>query len=244
MILDDLGYRSYLNFRISSGQSEQNLEQKLSVLNILAGRVANFSEFFNKLERLAEKLQEPPINNGKIPRITLSTLHSSKGLEFEKVFIIDATAEQIPNAANDPDDHKAYAEEVRLFYVGATRAKQELIFVCVKSRQNKINPSPFISYLIDGLPKKKSQPEKISGPPRSRQGFGIPGGKRPDYHSWQLNEATTDLSDYQQGRVVCHQRFGAGLILERDGAIALIHFDAVGDKKMNLAVCIENGIIK
>ena len=244
MILDDLGYRSYLNFRISSGQSEQNLEQKLSVLNILAGRVSNFLEFFNKLERLAEKLQEPPINKGKIPRVTLSTLHSSKGLEFEKVFIIDATAEQIPNAANDPDDHKAYAEEVRLFYVGATRAKQELIFVCVKSRQNKINPSPFISYLIDGLPKKKSQPEKISGPPRSRQGFGIPGGKRPDYHSWQLNEATTDLSDYQQGRVVCHQRFGAGLILERDGAIALIHFDAVGDKKMNLAVCIENGIIK
>ncbi|MEA4805773.1 ATP-dependent helicase [Acetobacterium wieringae] len=242
MILDSLGYRSYLNFRISSGQSEESIEQKLTVLKILGGRVNNFPDFFDKLERLAEKLQEPQTRKAKTPRVTLSTLHSSKGLEFEKVFIIDATEGQIPNVSNAPEDAKAYAEEVRLFYVGATRAKQELIFLCVKHRDKDIKPSPFISYLIDGLPRKKAAPEKPGL--RHRESFGRQQGKWQDYHTGAASGATVDLGAYQQGRVVIHQRFGAGTILTRNGNIASIHFETAGEKKMNLAVCLENGVIK
>jgi len=242
MILDDLGYRSYLNFRISSGQSEENIEQKLAVLKILGGRVPNFPDFFDKLEVLAEKLQEPQTKKAKIPRVTLSTLHSSKGLEFEKVFIIDATDGQIPNVANTPEDAKAYAEEVRLFYVGATRAKQELIFLCVKHREKDIKPSPFISYLIDGLPRKKSPVEKTVS--RPRESFGSQHSKWQDYHAGEVGSASVDLSAYQNGTVITHQRFGAGTILTRNGDIASIHFDMAGEKKMNLVVCLENGVIK
>jgi DNA helicase-2/ATP-dependent DNA helicase PcrA len=242
MILDDLGYQSYLNFRISSGQSEENIEQKLAVLKILGGRVANFPDFFEKLERLAQKLQEPQTRKAKIPRVTLSTLHSSKGLEFEKVFIIDATEGQIPNVSNVPEDAKAYAEEVRLFYVGATRAKQELIFLCIKHRDKEIKPSPFISYLIDGLPSKKAPAEKPGL--RHRESFGRQQGKWQDYHARAVSGAIVDLQAYQQGRVVIHQRFGAGTILTRTGDIACIYFETAGEKKMNLAVCVDNGVIK
>lgn len=244
MILDDLGYRSYLNFRISSGQSEENIEQKLSVLRILAGRVPNFPEFFEKLERLEEKLREPQTQKNKIPRVTLSTLHSSKGLEFEKVFIIDATEGQIPNVSNDPEDEKAYAEEVRLFYVGATRAKKELIFLCVKHREKDIKPSPFIGYLIDGLPKKQPKIGKTASKPRSKESFGIQSGKWQDYHGGQPDESNVNLTSYQKGTIIVHQRFGEGTIIERNGAIASIYFEATGEKKMNLAVCLENGVIK
>ena len=48
----------------------------------------------------------------------------------------------------------------------------------------------------------------------------------------------------QQGRVVIHQRFGAGTIQTRNGDIATIYFETAGEKKMNLAVCVENGVIK
>ncbi|MBI4857000.1 MAG: ATP-dependent helicase [Acetobacterium woodii] len=244
MILDDLGYRSYLNFRISSGQSEENIEQKLSVLRILGGRVPNFPEFFEKLEVLEEKLREPQTRKNKIPRVTLSTLHSSKGLEFEKVFIIDATQGQIPNVSNDPEDEKAYAEEVRLFYVGATRAKKELIFICVKHREKDIKPSPFITYLIDGLPKKQSKPGKTAAKPRSKESFGNQSVKWQDYHTGRPDELNVDLTSYQEGTTIFHQRFGEGTIIERTGAIASIHFETAGEKKMNLAVCLENGVIK
>lgn len=244
MILDDLGYRSYLNFRISSGQSEENIEQKISVLKILGGRVPNFPEFFEKLERLEEKLKEPQTARNKKPMVTLSTLHSSKGLEFEKVFIIDATENQLPSVSSAPEDEKIYAEEVRLFYVGATRAKKELIFLCVKHNEKGIKPSPFIAYLIDGLPKKKPSANKITTKKLTKESFGNPSIKWQDYHDRQTDDSTIDLSPYDKGTKITHQRFGQGTIVERNGAIACIHFETAGEKKMNLAVCIENGVIK
>ncbi|WP_373481452.1 ATP-dependent helicase [Acetobacterium sp.] len=240
MILDSLGYQSYLNFRISSGQSEENIEQKLAVLKILGGRVPNFPAFFDKLESLAQKLQEPQTPKARTPRVTLSTLHSSKGLEFEKVFIIDATEGQIPNVSNAPEDARAYAEEVRLFYVGVTRAKTELIFMCVKHRDKAIKPSPFISYLIDGLPRKKAAPAKTA----PRESFGGQHLKWQDCRAGEVRGANLDLSAYQQGTIVVHQRFGAGTILTRNGDIASIQFETAGEKKMNLAVCLENSVIK
>jgi DNA helicase-2/ATP-dependent DNA helicase PcrA len=244
MILEELGYRSYLNFRISSGQSEENIEQKLAVLKILAGRVADFPEFFAKLERLEEKLREPQTKREQKPQITLSTLHSSKGLEFEKVFIIDATEGQLPSVSAAPEDEQAYAEEVRLFYVGATRAKKELIFLCVKHQENGIRPSPFIAYLIDGLPRKK---------PGAREMPSRPPGVPPTFNTgikWQSYQGRgdpnfdVDLSAYREGSAVTHQRFGKGVILEINGPIANVRFEKNGDKKMNLAVCLTNGVIR
>ena len=146
--------------------------------------------------------------------------------------------------SNEPEDEKAYAEEVRLFYVGATRAKKELIFLCVKHREKDIKPSPFITYLIDGLPKKQSQAAKAAAKPRGKESFGNQSVKWQDYHFSQLNESNVDLSSYKKGTIISHQRFGAGTIVERNGAIASIHFEAAGEKKMNLAVCLENGVIK
>lgn len=64
----------------------------------------------------------------------LSTIHSSKGLEFEKVFIIDAVDGEFPSrAALEPTEEgeRLMNEEIRLFYVGVTRAKGELEFISV-----------------------------------------------------------------------------------------------------------------
>lgn len=246
MILDDLGYRSYLNFRISSGQSEENIEQKLAVLKILGGRVSDFPEFFAKLARLEEKLKEPQTKRDKKPRVTLSTLHSSKGLEFEKVFIIDATEGQLPSVSAAPEDEKAYAEEVRLFYVGATRAKRELIFLCVKHKENGIKPSPFISYLIDGLPRQKPVAGKheVAATENGARSVFNTGIKWQNYQGTADHHFDVDLSAYQEGSTVTHQRFGTGIILEIKGPIANIRFEEAGEKKMNLAVCITNGVIR
>lgn len=237
MILDQLGYREYLNFRISSGQSEERIEQKLSVLNILAGRVDAFSDYFDYLQALNEKLKQTQVHAGKKPRVTLSTFHSSKGLEFEKVFIIDASEGQIPSSGSK-ENPSLYREEVRLFYVAITRARDELIFLVVNNKKKGIFPSPFIAYLMEGIPKKKplNQTKKeVIGKPEK-----LFSKEKKDRSSVDKKE----LENYQVGEFLTHRRFGRGQILEKTGVVINVRFEKVGDKKMNLAVCLENGVIK
>lgn len=242
MILEDLGYKSYLNFRIDSGQSEEGIEQKLAVLRTLGNRAKSFPEFFENLEALELKLRETQIKKNQHNRVTLSTLHSSKGLEFEKVFIIDAVEGQFPSkvAMNDGNE-KLYGEEARLFYVGATRAKKELIFINVRIGEKIGKPSHFISYLIDGIPKKplKENQNKKS----SKQSFGEKTKVGQFLKGLGKKTESFDESRYKKGSTVTHQRFGKGTILEIEGDIAKIAFET-GVKKMNLGICIENGVLE
>ena len=73
--------------------------------------------------------------NSNEDAVVLATLHSSKGLEFEKVFLIDVNEGITPykKAVLQPD----MEEERRLFYVGMTRAKRRLTLCSVKSLHNK-----------------------------------------------------------------------------------------------------------
>ena len=74
---------------------------------------------------------------------TLTTLHSAKGLEFERVFIAGVVEEVIPSIRSKTEAE--IEEERRLLYVGVTRAKKELYLSTVKSRYDKpAKPSRFI----------------------------------------------------------------------------------------------------
>ena len=67
--------------------------------------------------------------------VSLMTMHSSKGLEYKIVFILDANEGVAPHrkAVLDAD----LEEERRLFYVAMTRAKERLHIYCVKERYGK-----------------------------------------------------------------------------------------------------------
>jgi len=77
------------------------------------------------------------------PCCTLTTLHSAKGLEFERVFIAGAVEDVLPYIRSKTDSE--IEEERRLFYVGATRAKKELYLSAIKTRYDKpVKPSRFL----------------------------------------------------------------------------------------------------
>jgi DNA helicase-2/ATP-dependent DNA helicase PcrA len=87
------------------------------------------------------------------PCVTLSTLHSAKGLEFERVFIAGAVEDVLPHARSKTAAE--IEEERRLLYVGITRAKHELFISVVKSRYDKpTEPSRFLHKLTkkEGTP--------------------------------------------------------------------------------------------
>ncbi len=105
---------------------------------------------------------------GESERVMLMTLHAAKGLEFPVVFIVgcehDLIPLQYPGMASDKE------EERRLFYVGMTRAKEQLYFVRAKRRMLFGNvyqtyPSPFLSEIEDQL----KQYEKLEKQPGKRK---------------------------------------------------------------------------
>jgi Superfamily I DNA and RNA helicases len=106
------------------------------------------------------------------------TLHASKGLEFPVVFIAACEEGVLPWA--DAACEERRQEELRLLYVGLTRAKEQVVLSWAKRRlirgkRLERRPSPFLARLGDGLIERASP----SAPPRrptSRQRslFGDP----------------------------------------------------------------------
>jgi len=71
-------------------------------------------------------------------RVTLLTLHSTKGLEFSRVYVVGAEDNQLPGFhALESDDQPGIQEARRLLYVGMTRAKDRLVLTRASRREGR-----------------------------------------------------------------------------------------------------------
>lgn len=209
---------------------QRELEQLIS----MAGRYRKLRSFLDDL------VLEPPTSSAdmgtvkKDKTLTLSTVHSAKGLEWPVVFIIWLMEGRFPpsRAYNDP---AALEEERRLMYVAATRAKDELI-LCYPGQE--------------AVPTWSS-----SGRYGSGIGYGLssfirmlPGevvsygsGKMPGYSpaaSWNGDDAEFDQSpgpSLSPGAHVRHPAFGPGVVskLVSDDKVEVL-FRNVGRKLLHL----------
>lgn len=106
-------------------------------------------EWFAHIEEYKERLADKRADQKKKEdAITLATLHSSKGLEFQEVFLVDVNEGIIPHrkATVEAD----IEEERRLLYVGMTRAKDQLHLFYTKERYGKVmEPSQFLETLLE-----------------------------------------------------------------------------------------------
>ena len=89
-------------------------------------------------------------------RLVLSTVHSAKGLEWHTVFVIWALDGRFPSI-HSIDDEDALEEELRLMYVAATRAREQLYFTCPMQSYDRgsgmllTRPSRFIGDIPESL---------------------------------------------------------------------------------------------
>lgn len=128
----------------------EELTDLLDEIQQCARPFQTYEAWMDHLEEYKRKLEEKRISGKKKKEdaITLATLHSSKGLEFTEVFLVDVNDGVIPHrkASVEAD----IEEERRLLYVGMTRAKDRLHLFYTKERYGKVtDPSPFITGLID-----------------------------------------------------------------------------------------------
>ncbi|MBW2108764.1 MAG: ATP-dependent helicase, partial [Deltaproteobacteria bacterium] len=111
-------------------KEEESFQRGLKVLRSVAqGCGEDYIEFLSRVHlQQGQDLYDP-----RAERVTLMTMHASKGLEFAVVFVVGCEDGLIPYAAAAGDEHRL-AEERRLFYVALTRAKEALFLTHVSNR--------------------------------------------------------------------------------------------------------------
>ena len=143
-------------------------------------------------------------------RISLMTVHSVKGLEFDNVFVVGLEEGIFPHM-NSLMDSQQLEEERRLCYVAITRARKKLYLVNARRRvlfgKDQVNPaSRFIqeidSNLVESNQKKKKKEEKFDKTETIRE----------------------EAIDYQVGDYVYHEVFGAGRVVEVSGSLVSVAF--------------------
>ena len=147
-----IGYEEYLTeYAEYRRMKPEELYDVLEELSEAAKPYKTYREWFKKIEEYGEELKKQARERQeKKDGITLATMHSSKGLEYRAVFIIDANETITPHKkALLPEDIE---EERRLFYVAVTRAKDWLYICHCRERYGKeTDVSRFVEEMVSML---------------------------------------------------------------------------------------------
>ena len=191
-------------------------------------------------------------------QVSLMTLHTAKGLEFDAVFITGIEEDLLPHriAAQEPGGP---AEERRLFYVGITRARQRLHLSLAMTRAQFGEVSPAVpSRFLEEIPVELVDwrtPPATMRPPAQRavgrwrdepresfvRGFREPDALPASRTKQQFANTITEVRDNSAlelapGDRIRHKDFGDGTVQALSGEgpkrIAEVRFDAAGKKRL------------
>jgi len=133
LVLRQTGYEAFL--RDGTEEGETRFENVQELFNV-AGAFSKFpwreglGNFLEEIALMTSVDEHDPTSD----KVTLMTLHQAKGLEFDTVFLIGLEEGLLPHARSLMEK-KDISEEIRLAYVGITRAKQKLFLVYAQSRK-------------------------------------------------------------------------------------------------------------
>ena len=251
-ILDHTHYVEILDAE-NNPAAESRIENLRELVNAAA-------EAEDRGERLAEFLDHAALvsdadSYDERARVTLMTLHSAKGLEFNVVFLAGMEEGLFPHKLS-ADDNAGLEEERRLCYVGMTRAKDRLVLTWVRERriygrmsQEGTRPSRFLAEvpqeLLDPL-----NATMFASRPRTTWGNAVNSVEGVEKFFSQRGQAFKDAGSapaiprsrpaaparWRQGSRVRHPKYGVGTVLESEGegenTKVTVSFPGYGRKKL------------
>ncbi|MDF2719540.1 MAG: ATP-dependent helicase UvrD, partial [Paenibacillus sp.] len=234
-------------------------EYLIGIVNTLE----DIAEGLDTLERFAARLKdlEAAMRSSKRNKnenaVTLSTLHSAKGLEFERVYMIDLIEGIIPSNDDvkkfDNGDTAPMEEAVRLFYVGMTRAKSHLELLTYRTRDGgQTKESRFMSHvrhLQSGPRQTADNPESApAGGREARKPAAASEAKRTKPVKKKTAKAELNpeekqlLARIRETGSAHHLKFGQGEVMHLDDETIHIRFEG-GVKKLLVATCLKTGLL-
>jgi DNA helicase-2/ATP-dependent DNA helicase PcrA len=236
LMLKDSGIAEHhmLEDEITGNQRLTNMQELVNAASLYAASVEGLLEFLEhiELDRSREEAPSGKPTEGEtasddVQKVTLITFHNTKGLEFRKVIMTGLEQGIFPR--EDKKDEEL-EEERRLFYVGATRAMDEL-YLCscalrrMFGRTMPLEPSVFLREI------DKSCLKVIGTAPYSfRAGQNYSAPRHP--HPWERTETVTDaeqVSGWRRGQKLFHDDYGYGMVKKVDnsdnGPIVLVQFE-------------------
>ena len=145
-----IGYDDFIkDYAYTHNVDRAELNEILAELEESAKPCSSIEEWFRHIEEYTETLRLKERQKSMDQEgVRLMTLHAAKGLEFDAVWLIEAMEGQIPYKKAKTD--KETEEERRLFYVGMTRAKEQLTVCYTKTKNGKAaEPSRFVDELLE-----------------------------------------------------------------------------------------------
>lgn len=136
-IRKSIGYNAYISeYARFQRMQEEELMQVLEELLDSAKGFDTYEEWFDHIREYTEELnRQSKENQAEKNGIIISTMHSAKGLEFDRVFLPDVNEDIIPHKKSIKEED--VEEERRMFYVAATRARKYLHVFSVEKLYNK-----------------------------------------------------------------------------------------------------------
>lgn len=136
-----IGYEGFLREKYGAKQA-QELVRVAEEFETFSRQFMTVDDMNDFIDHYTEVLQEPAEQNHGI---ALMTMHASKGLQFDTVYLPDCNEGQIPSARSVTQEE--IEEERRMFYVAMTRARHKLCLLAHKGRTGKDGPSRFLNSL-------------------------------------------------------------------------------------------------
>ncbi len=148
-IRKEVGYEAFLEeYALGHGIPKEELMQVLDELTESARNYGSYAEWKQSMEAYREQIRKQKESPESVEGVVLSTLHASKGLEYDSVYILDINEGVIPfhKAVLDAD----LEEERRMLYVGMTRARKRLHLFSVRERyEKKVQESRFLKEIFE-----------------------------------------------------------------------------------------------
>ncbi len=144
-LMDCVSYDKALAFAArTQGYTPEYLDSLVDTLLVIGQNQETLSGFLDRLTSLRNVLEAAKSTDRRHSRVTLSTVHSAKGLEFDRVLLVDMVEGEFPAKDTEPTG-AVLEEERRLCYVAITRARHELqVFVPAKWGRQEAEPSRFV----------------------------------------------------------------------------------------------------